>query len=680
MINKLLYLMAFVGTLGFASCEDDTSYDAAPQVDGSKPMVYFGGEMPSMIHLGYTQESFSIKVNRCGASDLFLANVNVEIADEELATKFDFPTSVTFPEGVNEGELKVTVSLDGANELPAGIAVPVKLTLTDKDNLFPYGVSTYAFEVVRDAPFKSLGMGIYYDDLMSNFVGGFPVAKWQVEVQQSELNDKIYRVKNVYTAGSDFFKVGLGGALGAQAAGYEKDTYIEINCSDASAVKIPAQMIGCKLAIGANGAMVDIAVGMSSDLLQDPQYGYGTFKDGVIAFPAGALFAFDPETGRGNLGNPSGQMKIVLPGTPEPAPEPEMSLTYTGMYVDADQNYNAVVDFQFNDQITEVKALLVDAKKVTEDQYNTYYDKIIKDENSGAQVITEAGKKLVAVPGDGDYVVLAVGFNAEGAAALRSNCEFTIDAGAAPAPSMEDYFGTYTMNAKYQYQEKGMAKPEIKDYPASKVTIEKCTLYKEQNLYTMKGLFPPSILETAKLPTDEGFVVGVHSGKKGIMLEGQNPLQLDAKNAVIWQTDKGNVGAMVFVGSIDQDGKLHDGRAYLSFDEKGNLVQNGNNNYYYVFLIDVTPEGAKISYVDNVMGITLSKGAAPAKVSLSAAALEAVSAQVNAKIQQDIMVDFSFRTPMTNNAVIASEINALPEGAQVESALKLQNNTKYQVR
>ena len=83
---------------------------------------------------------------------------------------------------------------------------PCTLTIGDTENTSPYGMSSYEFSFVAPAPWTSLGMGTYTEDVITAAYGIDNVS-FEVEVQQSDSNKGLYRLKNLYRAGTGLFAI-----------------------------------------------------------------------------------------------------------------------------------------------------------------------------------------------------------------------------------------------------------------------------------------------------------------------------------------------------------------------------------------------------------------------------------------------------------------------------------------
>ena len=174
-------------------------------------------------------------------------------------------------------------------EIPEGLtgALQIILVIIDKDETGKVdevkNVVAAKFEYYGGAnPWKSLGTGLYTDDLVySLYNSAGASATYPVEIEEHSEHPGLYRLVDPYGPNFPFY----------QYAKSYSETTIEVNATDADAVYIMEQSTGLDLG---DGVMSIATVGGDAyaDYGEDyyntlKNYGYfGTLKDGVITFPS----------------------------------------------------------------------------------------------------------------------------------------------------------------------------------------------------------------------------------------------------------------------------------------------------------------------------------------------------------------------------------------------------------
>lgn len=494
-------MMAFVGVLGFASCEDDVDYNPAAPVNDSKTQVFFDANSPVELESPYKDDHFVIKVLRHGAGEAFDASISCKIANPDLADYLKIPTVVSFAKDATEADLKIGVSVAEGNEYPAGVPVEIQLELTDADYTYEYGSTKYTFTYRREAPFKPMGKGVYTDDIFASAFGQ-PIETYEVQVDQSILNENIYRLSNVYSADGPFWSTQFAGALADAGAPNATSASIVIDCTNPAEVRIERSELGMSLngqLFSGPDKMCPTIVGMVRDLFKDQANApVGKIENGVISFPAQSVGLIIDGIG-GMAVNASGKMRIVLPGAEIPTPAPECNVSYAGVFTDAKNVTSAVLNFDFNDQVSACRVAVVKAEKVADEAAKQKkYEEIKADEKGQISTkVEKSGQVAMTIHSNGNYVALVVVYGLDGKALDTVECEFTIEGGNMEPVAMKDFYGDYTMNSVSVI---GQA-----ELPATPVKIE---AYKEaESLVKITGLVHPLLLEKFIGAKPEGFFI-----------------------------------------------------------------------------------------------------------------------------------------------------------------------------
>lgn len=173
-IKKLLYFLAVAGTTMFASsCTEEMDYTPAPRPAGQQ--VYFATDMSETVNLEENSSSVTIPVYRVVADEA----ASFSIFATEESSLFSIPSTVDFAAGENSTNLVITYDYA---KLTQDQMYPCTLTIGDTENTSPYGMSSYEFSFVAPAPWTSLGMGTYTEDVITAAYGIDNVS-FEVEVQ-----------------------------------------------------------------------------------------------------------------------------------------------------------------------------------------------------------------------------------------------------------------------------------------------------------------------------------------------------------------------------------------------------------------------------------------------------------------------------------------------------------------
>ena len=413
-LKNIFYFLAAASLLGFTSCSDD------PETTSLKgDQVFFGTDLSSTIQLEENSSSITIPILRLNADNA--ASYPIFTSDE--SGLFTLPTSADFAAGENTANLVITYNYA---ELTQDKEYPCTLTIGDSENTSPYGLSKYEFTLVAPAPWTSLGMATYTEDVITAAYGIDNVS-FEVEIQQSDNNEGVYRLKNLYRAGTGLFSF----YNFKDATGAASDYYITIDCTNPDAVTIAEQPLGFTL------------VGMGE--LRLFSTAAGTFKDGVITFPKNGLSLVIPTISDNFPTNGSGLFRLVLPGVSDVA-APAVTVAYKGSFIDAASNKsNAVLDFTLNETATSYKFAVVEGN-ITKDEaaIKETAGKIV-DGSLESTEGTASGSVLYLLAVSGTFTVVAVPFNAEGDAGAAAAAAFIYSAEGAP-DIVQVQTGNYTVH------------------------------------------------------------------------------------------------------------------------------------------------------------------------------------------------------------------------------------------
>ena len=375
-MKKLNYiLMALVSVMAFTwtACDDEIEYTPAGSegLDG----VYFATDIASDIVLSKDASSFDVQISR--GSDAGSATVYLTVeADSATNAIFTFPDSVTFEEGNTVANISIAYNPEALvydEQYAFTISVPAEMAS-------PYGNASFNGVAVLPAPWVSLGMATYTDDILLPLFGYSPVT-YQVEIQENQENPGMYRLVNPY--GENFAKACAAAGIGIPD--YSQETiYLTFSIADPNGVVFNKTNSGCDWGYGE----------MSYACLQ-----YGTYADGIVKFPTKGLVVYDNDGGY--YANNNGAFVIAFPGVA--IADYSVEVAYAGRFVDPSGEVNtAIANVTLGKDVESAivgMALSNDPNAVLSG---------MMDGSIEVKEITESGKVELALAEDGVYTIVAV--------------------------------------------------------------------------------------------------------------------------------------------------------------------------------------------------------------------------------------------------------------------------------
>lgn len=347
--NIFNVLFACVAVIGFWSCDDEVEY--TPAEAPTNAQVYFASGLASTVNLSSAENSFTLKVLR--ATTGTAATVNLSVTDGTNG-KLSIPSSVSFDATSNSTDLVIGYNAaDFTYDEFAEVSIAI-----EENSTTPYGIANYTFNVGIPAPWISLGMATYRDDLVTTFwATGNPV--YQVEIQENQEVPGLYRLVNPFGANYPYNDPGDWDTT--------QDYYLEINAQDPEGVYIPLCQMGTDWGYGfwkvwsmANYYMV--RQGKSLDEVKAAGY-CGTLKDGMITFPAGSLLfgMTNYNDGANYTSNGSGQFLVAMPGVV--LADYSAELAYIGLFTGVDGSVQAVAEATLGADVEEAKLVVVSSSE-----------------------------------------------------------------------------------------------------------------------------------------------------------------------------------------------------------------------------------------------------------------------------------------------------------------------------
>jgi len=338
-LKNLFYTLLVLAAGGFASCSDDDTERTSVGGVG----VYFAIDLDTEIALKQGQSSFVVPINRTDVSSDFDLIIVSTIGENTPETLLSFPYEVHFAAGQKVAEARIDVDVD---QLVPDRAYDFSLTLSDADNLSPYGLDTREFTVTY-APWEYVGEGYFRDDLLSSLNGAIPFSRvnmeYTVEIYENLLTKGLYRIENPYSISVLLSMCGMTSETDlAEYYGFsmaEHTGYLYFNASDPEKVYLPKindEIPSCGVLYGGQ------AVGFRSASGQ-----YGTLRNGVVTLPKNSVeLYFDGRLLQGFPLNAGEQFRILMPGTSQLAPS--VTVTNKGILTGTDDDSYAVFNVKMN--------------------------------------------------------------------------------------------------------------------------------------------------------------------------------------------------------------------------------------------------------------------------------------------------------------------------------------------
>lgn len=441
-MNKIskytVMLLASVLAFTFGSCTDEYEYSGAA-AEGEQ--VYFSNTLSPVVELSQTESSVKIPVNRIAEKGELTVDLDITMSEN---SNVSVPSSVTFADGQTKAYL--TINYD-PTKVEYGKYDEVTVSVKDKSYTTPYGKSSYQF-IIGLSEWKTLGMGVYREGILSSFYGT-EVLTYQVGIQESVITPGIYRVVAPYGKGTDFYRNYVETENFAWAG--LDNTSMVINATDPDHVYITGDFYpGTDDGMSSQGYGVmhlfSVVEEEAKDLgsidavkAEEPEL-FGKLQDGVITFPEIGVYvnfddSFEP-LGYLNTSN----LAVALPG--HAFVDYSSSFTYSGRFIDLDDNYHAQGTITLGEDVASAKYVLA-----TE---GDDIDAIIEGLNNGSvtpiATITENTDVSIPLDESGNYVMIVVTYDAEGNMRGSSVTTFTFNVNTTKPDWQPVYNGTFTHN------------------------------------------------------------------------------------------------------------------------------------------------------------------------------------------------------------------------------------------
>lgn len=420
-------VLALALAAGFTSCSDDDDYVSG----GASAGVYFPTDDALDVTLERTKSSFDVIVSRMGETKAAVYELTGS-ADEEV---FTLPASVSFA----EGETSTTVAIAyNQSEMALDHAYEVKLAFAPGTQICNYGYESLDMNVTLPAPWKTIGTGTYTDLwllALTTWHNENPdvALSWEVELQQHEVETNRYRWVHPY--GDNFAKFCSTNGLGELEAGEYDDKgqfYIEFIVDPKTNLAIiPEQSTG--FAFFSDGEML---------VINNAGRYYPANDVATIAANAPELCSqvdFDED---GNLRTVFSGEEVALCGFGEgwylgdegyqwaaagvDLKNYDLTLSYSGVFTAPDENSYVLADIKFGADLPKATVGLVK----TEDEEAAL--EAVRNGEVPVQTFDKSGSARFEFEGSGNYVLAAIGYNADGEEVSTATTVFFVADTSAP--------------------------------------------------------------------------------------------------------------------------------------------------------------------------------------------------------------------------------------------------------
>ena len=424
---KNSYIALAVLALGFSACTEEVEYN--PAEVPTTAQVYFSNTNGAQIDLAKEARSFDIAVSRAVTGEA--ASIPVVVTADSLAnTVFEFPETVEFAD--TAATTTYTVTVKEGKELDFEVYHNITLAF-DESLATPYGNSIYSFSVGVPAPWsewKQIGTGTYY---LSIYWGGTH-SGLPIYYREYLLND----------TDAQFYIPGIANSM---------NLTIEYNRQTGNCQVLPQYAL-----TNTNYGQVTV--------LDIPHYPFtnlsGTYEEYPCYYDAEkGLFTlnlayvvctlWDANT-NGSFGN--GVETFQLDGFKQY--DYSFSMAFKGHYIDNDGNDNAVISTTKGLDVPQYLMTVVSADEDLDATVSGMLDGTVP-----CDTLTESGFVAYPIAESGEYVALAITFDAEGKVLEAYTEEFEFYLAGQENPWVSLGMATYTDDIMTPFMEE----PQNYTYP-----------------------------------------------------------------------------------------------------------------------------------------------------------------------------------------------------------------------
>ena len=518
-----------------ACSDDDGKYTPAEKLTTAQ--VYFSNQLPAKVALVAEGEGVvNVTLNRIKTDEALTVNL-VATQPEEQAVQFNVPASVTFSEGENTAEIKVTYD-------PAQVAYDTNykcsIAISDEEYTTPYGATSYTFSASLVAPWTPF-VSTAADFAAAGGQGEFPLGNegkgtysyvimgtydsegLSVSMRQSKLNPDEVQFK-VAEWGKDWF-TDEGVDLVMNGVWDEENGFYRID--------VPFTFTGYVHSSYGNVYTADVIT-----------YGAWRTANGASGWDVTweeAPSYYDPKTGKfslqmvdfvsaGSFGNNYEYLQMDGFYIPDYTAE----ANFIGTMKTVSGEHQAVVDFTLAVDVASAKYALT-----TADNAEAAVAYALAQGTLEGTEITESGRVYIPLEEDGKYRVTVVTFDAEGEAQDYTSVTFEFEKGGSSWESLG--VGLWTEDLMtLLYSQDGQTPLEPEYYEVEIFASQKAPgIYRVENPYGDWGTLlndyievnaedPDHVyIEYQELFDDDG-VIGIQSYGAYFLSQGYSTAVIDA--------------------------------------------------------------------------------------------------------------------------------------------------------
>lgn len=414
-----LILGALVCLFAFSACTEEVDY--TPASPESANGVYFPSTSQASVALKSDANTYDVQICRTDTAAEQTVQLTVETNDTVGALQI--PNTVTFAAGQSSANL--TINYDFAkmgygNEFAVQISIDPAVAST-------VGLSSYAFTVSVPEPWKSLGMATYTDAF-------FFLDSYKVEIQQNELDPTYFRLVYPY---HEALEVDDDGYWGGPWENTDEYLYFQILQPGESLGGVTITMNDLvyfePFNTGWNNPSYDAEVMLYhpahfSSLANESSFTYNAVQsyqeNGLPAIVQLAPMYYMDGVGGWNHTQEDGYVSIVFPGVV--VKDYSVGIEYAGRFTNASDETYADFNVAMGKDVASVKvgmAISADPNAVVAGILNGSIESV---------ELTEAGTARLALAAPGEYVAVAISFDAEGNPQEAAMAEFEYTAAGGP--------------------------------------------------------------------------------------------------------------------------------------------------------------------------------------------------------------------------------------------------------
>lgn len=406
-----LILGALVCLFAFSACTDEVDY--TPASPESANGVYFPSTSQASVALKSDANTYDVQICRTDTAAEQTVQLTVETNDTVGALQI--PNTVTFAAGQSSANL--TINYDFAkmgygNEFAIQVSIDPAVAST-------VGLSSYAFTVSVPEPWKSLGKATFSDTY-------FFLDSYKVEIQQNELDPTYFRLVYPY---HEAFEVDDDGYFGGPWENTDEYLYFQLLQPGESLAGVPITMNDLIYFEPFMTGFTHPSHGVDMELLHpahfsalaaESNFTYNKVlsyqENGLPAVVQIAPMYYMDGVGGFNYTQNEGVVTIVFPGVV--VKDYSVGIEYAGRFTNVNDETYADFNVAMGKDVASVKvgmAISADPNAVVAGILNGSIESV---------ELTEAGSARLAMAAPGEYIAVAISFDAEGNAKEAAMAEF----------------------------------------------------------------------------------------------------------------------------------------------------------------------------------------------------------------------------------------------------------------